>query len=228
VGRVVIDFDGTLAFRQGTWSQCLVDVLDDVSPGHHIVAADLRPHLRDGFPWHEPQRPHLHLSTPTLWWNNLGPLFRRSFEGAGVPPALSGVAVERVRHHYCDPTRFCLFSDTIDALTALKQTGWEVVILSNHVPELSSIVQGLGLDHVVDEVFSSALIGYEKPNPEAFRIALNGAQPGDCYMIGDNPEADVLGAERIGMRAILVRGTTREPLQHAADLLGASRLIFDA
>ena len=210
------------------WSQCLVDVLDDVSPGHRIVVGDFRPHLRDGFPWHHPERAHLDLSNPDLWWDNLGPLFRRSFEAVGVPPDLSEVAVARVRPHYCDPTRFSLFSDTIDALAVLRQAGWEVVILSNHVPELLSIVQGVGIGDLVDEVFSSALIGYEKPNPEAFRIALSGAEPSECFMVGDNPEVDVLGAERLGLRAILVRSQSSDSLPRADDLLSAAKLILDA
>src|SRR5580658_25378 len=115
------------------WSQCLIDVLDEVSPGHRIVARDFFPHLRDGFPWHQPELPHLDLSTPDLWWDNLGPLFRRSFEEVGVSARVIEVAITRVRHHYCDPNRFLLFPDSVEAIGALKQAGCDVVILSNHV-----------------------------------------------------------------------------------------------
>jgi putative hydrolase of the HAD superfamily len=64
VGKVIFDFGGTLAHRPWMWSQCIVDVLDDLSPGHGLVADDMRPHLRDGFPWHRPDQAHLHLATP--------------------------------------------------------------------------------------------------------------------------------------------------------------------
>jgi putative hydrolase of the HAD superfamily len=103
-----------------------------------------------------------------------------------------------------------------------------VVILSNHVPELLSIVEGVGIGDLVDEVFSSAVIGYEKPNPEAFRIALCGVAPSERFMVGDNPEVDVLGAERLGLRAILVRSQSSDSLRRADDLLGATKLILDA
>jgi ribonucleotide monophosphatase NagD (HAD superfamily) len=45
-------------------------------------------------------------------------------------------------------------------------------------------------------------------------------------MVGDNPEADVLGAERIGLRGILVRGRSPDVERVAPDLAGAVRLIL--
>ena len=79
------------------------------------------------------------------------------------------------------------------------------MILSNHVPELPSIVDGVGLGPLIDRVFSSAVTGYEKPHPESHRVALGGDPPGECFMVGDNIDSDVLGAEEVGLRAILVR-----------------------
>ena len=49
---VLWDFDGTLAYRDGMWRGCLVEALDEVAPGHGVIAADVKPGLRDGFPWH--------------------------------------------------------------------------------------------------------------------------------------------------------------------------------
>lgn len=51
--RVVLwDFDGTLAYRPDLWSGCLLELLDEELPDHQVTLDDLRPHLRDGFPWH--------------------------------------------------------------------------------------------------------------------------------------------------------------------------------
>jgi HAD superfamily hydrolase (TIGR01450 family) len=61
------------------------------------------------------------------------------------------------------------------------------------------------------------LIG--KPHPLLFQMALDrlGATATECLMIGDRPDTDILGAQRFGMRAALVR-TGRfgpgEPLPH--------------
>jgi len=34
--KVLFDFDGTLAYRPGMWSGCLLDVLDELAPGHGL------------------------------------------------------------------------------------------------------------------------------------------------------------------------------------------------
>lgn len=53
---LIWDFDGTLAHRDGMWSGAMVEVLDRHEPGHGITREDVRPHLRMGFPWHNPRR----------------------------------------------------------------------------------------------------------------------------------------------------------------------------
>ncbi len=46
-----------------------------------------------------------------------------------------------------------------------------------------------------------------KPHPLLYQMALDrlGAAPGQCLMIGDRPDTDILGAQRLGMRTALVR-----------------------
>jgi putative hydrolase of the HAD superfamily len=48
-----------------------------------------------------------------------------------------------------------------------------------------------------------------KPDPEIFRRAAArlDAEPHECVMVGDNPNTDVLGAKRCGMRAVWVRNS---------------------
>jgi len=76
-------------------------------------------------------------------------------------------------------------------------------------------------------VLSSATIGYEKPHPEAFRLALEAVgHPRQVWMIGDNPVADVGGAEAAGLRAILVRREDGEAQLRAADLTEAVTIVL--
>ena len=49
VGKVLLDFDGTLAFRR-PWSQCLIDVLSEISPNHQVGVEDIRNHLKMASP----------------------------------------------------------------------------------------------------------------------------------------------------------------------------------
>lgn len=232
---ILWDFDGTLGRRPGSvhgrrgglWAPCLIEVLDDEEPGHRIDAEMIRPHLRDGFPWHRPEEPHPQLSDPDAWWNNMTPLFARAFEAVGIDAGRAGELAVGVRERYVDPTCWALYPDTIPVLEELASAGWRHVILSNHVPELESIVEALGLGELVDATVTSALIGYEKPHPGAFEAARRrvGA-PSEVWMIGDNPKADVQGAEDARIPAILVRSDRRERIgRHAADLEEAAAII---
>ena len=102
------------------------------------------------------------------------------------------------------------------------------MVLSNHVPELEDIVTGVGLRGHFEAVLTSALMGYEKPHPEAFRMALREAgSPEQVWMVGDNPVADVQGAESLGIPAILVH-SDGPAARRAPDLLAAAEMILQA
>ena len=47
-------------------------------------------------------------------------------------------------------------------------------------------------------------------------------------MVGDNPQADVLGAEAMGLPAILVRGPKRGTRYHREDLSGVAGIVEQA
>jgi len=77
--------------------------------------------------------------------------------------------------------------------------------LSNHVPELHAIVKSVGLGPFIDEVISSANVGFEKPHPAIFALARELAgNPKEVWMVGDNQQADVEGSRAAGIPAILV------------------------
>jgi putative hydrolase of the HAD superfamily len=111
-----------------------------------------------------------------------------------------------VRARYLDPTGWIVFPDSAPALATLSAHGWRHMVLSNHVPELPRLIDALGLGHHFERVFTSATLGYEKPNPLAFKAAVN-ALPSDApvIMIGDSVVADYKGARAAGLDAILVR-----------------------
>jgi putative hydrolase of the HAD superfamily len=120
-----------------------------------------------------------------------------------------------------------VFDDTRAGLAATAAAGWRNVVLSNHIPELETLVTQLGLADLVERVFSSACTGYEKPHPEAFGIAPRAeGNPRRRWMVGDNPLADVEGAEALGIPAILVR-TSGSAGRTAIDVAAAARLIVE-
>jgi putative hydrolase of the HAD superfamily len=223
------DFDGTLAYRPGMWSGCVVEVLDMHDPAHAITLEMVRAGLRQGFPWHSPDEQHPYPGDPERWWEPVESLIANTLIQAGLQAERCADLAHAVRLRFTDPTiAWTLFDDTIETLAAMAEAGWTNAILSNHVPELSALVTGLGLDEHVDRVFTSALLGYDKPHPEIFRHALRTYDdPEDAWMIGDNPVADVAGAEAVGIRAILVRTpATDRTKNHAPGLRQASEMIL--
>ena len=225
---VLLDFDGTLAIRDGLWGACVFEVLGELAPGHAATLEAIRAGLRDGFPWHRAGEPHPQLSDPEAWWAPILDLIAAALTGAGVELELARHVAVAMRARFVDPALgWRLFDDTLPALHRLRAGGWRCAVLSNHVPELPALVAGLGLAEHFDVVLSSATIGYEKPHPEAFRLALEAVgHPRQVWMIGDNPVADVGGAEAAGLRAILVRREDGEAQLRAADLTEAVTIVL--
>jgi putative hydrolase of the HAD superfamily len=220
--RVVLwDFDGTLAHRPGRWSGCLMDCLHRAC-GSDLSLDDVRAQLSEGFPWHEPEHGHGHLADPDAWWAHLRDVLSRALRRAGAGSELTARAVGYVREHYTDPGTWDVLPDAHASLAAVSRAGWRNAVLSNHVPEVGRLIAELGLASHLEAVFSSATIGWEKPNPRAFRYALRElGDPVAVWMVGDSLDADVRGAEAAGIPAILVGA------DGAAGLSSAVRSILD-
>lgn len=220
------DFDGTLAFRPGGWSGAILEALAEHEPAPSISREEIGPYLQTGFPWQTPEVPHPHLSDPDLWWTELTRVFTRALTGLGLEASRARCLARKVRLHYLDGASWTRCEDTIPALRRLSCLGWTHVIVSNHVPELPDIVSQLGMSAYIDQVINSAMVGYEKPHPRIFERALEAVgEVHAAWMIGDSYEADVLGAEGVGLRGILVRNHHPAAQYHCQGLDGVVSLV---
>jgi putative hydrolase of the HAD superfamily len=226
---VLLDFDGTLATRPGLWTGCVLELLNELDPGHAADPEDVRLGLCDGFPWDHAAEPHLELCDPDAWWNPVELLIERSLTRAGATLQTADRVARATRKRFADPSRgWQLFPDAIPALSRLRNAGWQLTILSNHIPELPALSNGLGLADYIQTVVSSAAIGYEKPHPEAFMAAVRASgYPRQLWMVGDSPVADIDGAQAAGIPAILVRRRA-DPTHNAQDLTSAANVILAA
>jgi putative hydrolase of the HAD superfamily len=224
---LIWDFDGTLGYRDGrSWAVVLLEVLDRQAPGHPYVAEQIVPHLRTGFPWHTPERPHTHITDADQWWAEMMPQFERTFLTLGLDPGAARNFAGEVRATYCNPARFRLFDDTLPTLDELAARGWTHLLLSNHVPELGQLLSTLALNGYFAAVFNSAEIGYEKPHPAIFQPVLDHIGGADrAWMIGDNYQADILGAAGVGIPGILVRKFHTDASCFSPDLRGVPAIV---
>jgi putative hydrolase of the HAD superfamily len=86
-------------------------------------------------------------------------------------------------------------------------------IISNFTGALANVCREEGLLPLLDVIVDSAVEGVAKPDPEIFHIALRrlGLPPGDCLMVGDSFDRDVVPAKQLGLRAVWLRGPSPRP-----------------
>lgn len=100
-----------------------------------------------------------------------------------------------------------------EGLRALAETGVVLGVVSNadgimaqRLRDLEILQVGPGLGVPVGCVIDSGAVGVMKPDPRIFAIALNalGVEADDAWYIGDMPAFDVVGAQRAGVRPVLM------------------------
>lgn len=223
VAKVVLwDFDETLAERPGRWWGCMLEIIGRRHPECVADERALRAALRGAYPWHFPEVVHEHLNDPDDWWAALRPGLARAAVAAGLDPVDAGAVAAEVRSCYPTAEAFRLYDDTTDALRMFRAAGWRQVIVSNHCPELASLVDGLGIGSFFDRVYSSACTGYEKPHPRAIGLALESFDVDVAWMIGNNAKSDVGAADAVGIPSVLVVRDRPAPLVETATLVLAS------
>jgi putative hydrolase of the HAD superfamily len=225
--RVIFwDFDRTLAYRPRGWSGTMLDILLEVEPNSRLTRDHFAPFTNEGFPWDTPEIPHPELVTADLWWQRIEVLIARGYLGVGLDQETAHLLARRFRARYLDLAGWIVYDDVHSTLTKLVDLGWRHIIVSNHIPELPELVDALGLGSLIEAVITSARVAYEKPNKEIFRIAQTLAgTPEVCWMVGDNPVADVLGAESAGIKGILVRSSHHKVARSCIDLNGVVDIV---
>ena len=97
-----------------------------------------------------------------------------------------------------------LFIGTIELLEYLTPK-YQLHIITNGFKEAQQAkLNQSNIDHYFETVTNSEMVGVKKPNPKIFKHALKMANASieNSLMIGDNLEADVLGALNLGVDAI--------------------------
>jgi putative hydrolase of the HAD superfamily len=116
-------------------------------------------------------------------------------------------------HTHTDP-------DALGLLTALRQRGLKIGILSNTLwsrDEHERIFARDGLLPLLDGAVYTSEIEWTKPHPEAFRAALDAigvTDPTTVVFVGDRPYDDIHGAAALGMRTILIPHSDIPATQH--------------
>nr|WP_297785087.1 YjjG family noncanonical pyrimidine nucleotidase [uncultured Allomuricauda sp.] len=97
-----------------------------------------------------------------------------------------------------------LLPNTVQTLEYLFPK-YKLHIITNGFQEVQTKkLKGSGIHHYFQKIIDSEMAGVKKPHPYIFEIALEMAEvaPQNSLMIGDNLEADILGAKALGMQVL--------------------------
>jgi len=116
------------------------------------------------------------------------------------------------------------FPDAAPALQSLRDMGMPVGVITNgNHDQQTSKIKRIGLEPLLDRIFSSELTNHAKPAQEAFMqpCRIMQVSPAETLYIGDNYRVDIEGARKAGLQAIhLDREGIRRPgtIQSLAEL----------
>lgn len=101
---------------------------------------------------------------------------------------------------------FKSFADSVPALRLIKERKLVTGLISNVGQEIDSYCRELGFEPFLDYKVTSFEVGFDKPRPEIFNLALDkaGVKASESIFIGDVYEQDIVGARGVGMKPILI------------------------
>ncbi len=141
--------------------------------------------------------------------------------GADVAQAI----LEEAGTHYLDTwtPHIRHKEEAVEALTALRARGLRIGLLSNtHWPPAyhERFLERDGLDVLIDARLYTSEMPFMKPHPEAFRRALEAVgveDPSRAVFVGDRQFDDIFGAQRAGMRTVLIPNAMVPPYDAEPD-----------
>jgi putative hydrolase of the HAD superfamily len=124
-----------------------------------------------------------------------------TFHGLGMNYSLTKIDAMAVSYIDELPIDNHLFDGTVEILEYLVEK-YNLHIITNGFQEVQLLkLKNSGIYRYFETVTTSEEVGVKKPNPLVFKTALRKAktQSIQSIMIGDTFEADILGAEAVGM-----------------------------
>lgn len=130
--------------------------------------------------------------------------------GSSIPPddARIGTAID---HYFSAFYNNChTLPGTIGMLNKMKGR-YPLGLLSNftHGPAARKILDHTGLTPYFDAIIISGELGYRKPHPKVFKKLVEqlGTDSNEIIFIGDDPEPDIYGAWRSGLKPVWITYT---------------------
>jgi putative hydrolase of the HAD superfamily len=128
-------------------------------------------------------------------------------------PEVDVDAVVALRHEY---TRETLRPrrGVVETLEELRRRDYRLGLISACSEDVPVVWPETEFDGLLDATVFSCAVGLTKPDPRVYALACEqlGVQPGEAVFVGDGANDELAGAERAGLKAVLIlRPEEEEP-----------------
>lgn len=228
---LLLDLDDTLVDDASEAAECWEMVCVQYAPQAGVPAERLQAAIKtySGWYWSDPER---HRRGRL----ELGQARRAVVAGAWAQLGLDRPELAQAMadaYSVLRATRLTLLPGALDTLQTLRQRGCRLGLITNgaSAPQRSKI-ERFELAPFFELILIEGEFGAGKPDERVYRHALEvlAAAPAEAWMVGDNLEWDVAGAQRAGLCGIWVDGAGRglpadSPTQPDRIIRGVGELV---
>jgi putative hydrolase of the HAD superfamily len=119
-------------------------------------------------------------------------------------------------------SNWALEQDVIPTLHRLQNSGYRLGILSNagDNDDVYQLAGRFGIETFFDFILTSAACSYRKPHPRIFELALGNwrLEAHEVAMVGDTLQADIQGANQVGLYSIWITRRVLHPIEDWANI----------
>lgn len=212
---LIFDLGGTLIYFEGQWPEVLSRAYASLMKSLHAAGFDLDdgPFLKEFR--HRIDQYYLQREAEFIEYTTAC-LLRTLLADHGYPEVSDAIVRSALRNMYAvSQAHWRTEEDAMSTLQLLREKGYRLGIISNasDANDVETLIDRAGIRHFFDPILISATVGYRKPNPRIFRLALDawGLAPERAAMIGDTLGADILGARNAGMFSIWITRRAEAP-----------------
>ena len=205
---VIFDLGGTLMYERGSWDPITAQA--DEALTNYLREQGMELNL-SSFPREFRKRIDKYFRTreKDLLETTYSFVLRDVLEDKGYRDVADGIirgALDRL--FAITQTNWVLEGDTLQTLKKLEADGYRMGVISNagDDQDVQQLARRFGIAQYFDFILTSAACSYRKPHRRIFELALSNWYflPSEAVMVGDNLEADIRGAQSVGLYAIWI------------------------